>query len=148
MVAELAVVDPNASPDQRLKMAYDRAVNSFIVDQDQALEVSDQVNYLVEVPVGESELKITMVYPDPPGTTSASLHRINDLSVRVVSPTGTVYHGNVGLDIGNYSQSGGSANVIDTVAQVKQVIAEERTYWPAEVDIVEPVPVDEANGAG
>ena len=59
-----------------------------------------------------------MAYPDPPGTTSATLHRINDLSLRVASPVGTVYHGNNGLLAGNGSTPGGSPNTIDTVENV------------------------------
>ena len=36
----------------------------------------------------------------------------------VVSPAGSVYHGNVGLDAGNDSQTGGSPNGVDTVENV------------------------------
>ncbi len=37
------------------------------------------------------------------GTTSAAQHRINDLSLKVTSPSGTVYWGNNGLTDGNLS---------------------------------------------
>ena len=61
----------------------------------------------------------TMVYTDPPGTTSsASLHRINDLTLKVTSPSAVVYWGNNGLLTGNWSVAGGAANTIDTVENV------------------------------
>ncbi len=114
------------------RLAYDRAARSFIVDQQQVLEVDEQVSYLVDVAAGESELKITMAYPDPPGTTSAGLHRINNVDLRVLSPSGTEYHGNVGLDVGTHSQPGGIANVVDTVENVF-VLNPEAGSWTVEV---------------
>ena len=41
-----------------------------------------------------------VLHADPPGTTASDLHRINDVNLQVTSPTGTIYHGNVGLDAG------------------------------------------------
>lgn len=116
--------------------AYDRAGQSLIVDQEVALELSDTSTYEVQVAGGESELKVTMVYPDPPGTTSATLHRINDLDLRVTSPSGTLYHGNVGLKAGNYSTPGGSRNLVDTVENVF-VQNPEAGVWTVEVEAME-----------
>ena len=82
------------------------------------------------------ELRVTLAYPDPPGTTSATLHRINDLSLRVVSPSGAVYHGNNGLLAGNYSTPGGSPNTVDTVESVLVPNAEVGT-WTVEVRAAE-----------
>ena len=101
-----------------LEVAHDRAANSFIVDQTDPLSLNETTVYSVRVPAGETELKVTMTYPDPPGVTSATLHRINDLSLKVTSPSGTVFHGNHGLDVGNFSTPGGSPNTIDTVENV------------------------------
>jgi hypothetical protein len=83
-----------------------------------------------------NELRVTLAYPDVPGTTSATLHRINDLSLRVVSPSGTIYHGNNGLLAGNYSTPGGSPNTIDTVENVLVPNAEVGT-WTVEVRAAE-----------
>ncbi len=102
-----------------VQLARERAARSLVVDQATRLTVGQAASYLVDVLPGESELKVTMVYPDPPGTTSASLHRINDVSLKVTAPDGTtVYHGNNGLLSGNYSTPGGSPNTIDTVENV------------------------------
>jgi hypothetical protein len=100
------------------RLAKERAEQSFIIDEEEVLQFGDTTSYDVDVEEGTDELKITMVYPDPPGTTSATLHRINDLNLRVIAPDGTVYHGNNGLDAGNYSTPGGSPNEVDTVENV------------------------------
>jgi hypothetical protein len=114
-----------------VEIAYQRAAQSFIVDEATPLTVGQSVRYKVRVPCAAGptcvpgakgaggELRVTLVYPDPPGTTSATQHRINDLSLRVISPTGTrVYHGNNGLLAGRYSTAGGAPNPKDTVENV------------------------------
>ena len=101
-----------------LQSAKDRAAVSFIIDEAVPLELSEVVSYRVEVPPDEEELKVTLVYPDLPGTTSASLHRINDLDLRVISPSQVMYYGNEGLDIGTESTSGGTPDSVDTVENV------------------------------
>jgi hypothetical protein len=114
------------------QVARERAARSFIVDQDTPLQVGTQALYELEVAQGETELKVTMVYPDPPGTTSSTLHRINDLDLKVTSPSSTVYHGNVGLDASPYSLPGGSPNGVDTVENVF-VEDPEPGLWTVEV---------------
>jgi len=100
------------------RVARERAPGSLIVDQATPLQLNQTATYNYSVPAGAGDLKVTMIYPDPPGTTSATLHRINDLSLKVTSPGGTVYNGNVGLSAGNWSTAGGSPNTIDTVENV------------------------------
>ncbi|MEO7539051.1 MAG: S8 family serine peptidase [Pyrinomonadaceae bacterium] len=65
-------------------------------------------------------LKITMVYTDPMGSPGATRTRLNDLTLKVTAPDGTIYWGNVGLGIGGgmWSTPGGSANIVDTVENV------------------------------
>jgi hypothetical protein len=67
---------------------------------------------------GTQPLFATMVYTDPAGTPSAARARVNDLTLRVTAPNGTVYFGNNGLSSGVWSTPGGSANVVDTVENV------------------------------
>ena len=100
------------------RLARERALNSLVVDETTPLQLNQAATYTVVVPAGAGDLKATMVYPDPPGTTSSTLHRINDLNLKVTSPTGTIYWGNNGLNAGNWSTSGGSANTVDTVENV------------------------------
>ncbi len=104
-----------------LENMYDHAVAGtiFVVDETDVLEVGGSTAYELDVPAGAStQFKATMVYADPPGVPGASQHRINDLNLRVTSPTGAVYWGNNGLLDGLYSTTGGDPNDIDTVENV------------------------------
>jgi len=103
-------------PDaQRL---FDEAGNLFIIDESVILQNLAQASWPMTVGTGESELRVTLVYADPPGNPAAAVHRVNDLTLRVTSPSGTIYWGNNGLLAGNWSTPGGSPNTIDTVENV------------------------------
>ena len=101
-----------------LQKMYDNAGDIFWVDETDVLGNLQSTTYDLDVTGSTAELKATMVYRDPGGTTSSTLHRINNLDLRVTSPSGTIYHGNNGLNSANYSASGGSANNVDTVENV------------------------------
>lgn len=101
-----------------LRNLYGLRDNMFIVNEDVPLRLNESATWKLHVPAGQPVLRVTMVYADPPGTTSSTQHRINDLDLRVVSPTGTVYWGNNGLLEGNFSVPGGSPNTKDTVENV------------------------------
>jgi hypothetical protein len=101
-----------------VQIARQRAANSFIVNESTALTLSQVATYTVTVPAGETELKVTLVYPDPPGTPSATRHRVNDLDLEVSAPGSTLYRGNNGLAAGTVSTPGGTANTVDTVENV------------------------------
>lgn len=101
-----------------MRRAKERAARSFIIDETVPLRVNDKVSYDIDVPSGETELKVTLNYNDNPGTTSASLHRINDLDLTVTSPSGTIYRGNFGLDAGNYSTPNGTRDGKNNVENV------------------------------
>ncbi len=91
-----------------------------IVNETDVLTNLQSKEYYVNVPVGNADpLKVTLVYTDPMGTPGASQARVNDLSLRVTSPGGTVYWGNAGLSgNGMWSIAGGAANTVDTVENV------------------------------
>ena len=59
-----------------------------------------------------------MTWSDLNGTTSGSQHRINNLDLRITSPSGDVYWGNSGLNGGIWSTAGGVADTINTVENV------------------------------
>ncbi|MCA8961944.1 MAG: S8 family serine peptidase, partial [Planctomycetes bacterium] len=67
---------------------------------------------------GSPALRVTLVYMDPPAIPSAAIHRVNDLTLRVTSPSGTAYWGNRGLSTGVWSQPGGDPDHLDTVENV------------------------------
>ena len=118
------------------QIARERAANSLVVDAATPLQLGGTAVYSVDVASGIGELKVTMTYPDPPGTTSSTLHRINDLSLKVTSPSGTIYHGNNGLLAGNYSAAGGSPNTKDTVENVF-IASPEAGSWTVQVSAAE-----------
>lgn len=111
---------------------YDMRAKMFIIDETDLLGNLESIAYGLTVDPGEPELRATLVYADPPGVPSSSQHRINDLTLRVTSPSATVYWGNVGLLSGNYSTPGGSPNTIDTVENVF-VLSPEAGTWTVEV---------------
>ncbi len=98
---------------------YDGRTKIKVVDEANVLAPLDVHTHTATAGPGEPFLKITMAYMDRAGTTSSTVHRINDVSLKVTDPSGsTTYHGNVGLDAGNWSVPGGSANHLDTVENV------------------------------
>ena len=101
-----------------LQNLYDKRNNMFFVDESDVLSNGQSTVYPISVAPGEPELKVTMVYADPPGSPAAAQHRINDLTLKVTDPSATEYWGNVGLLENNYSTPGGSANDYDTVENV------------------------------
>jgi serine protease AprX len=94
---------------------YDLRDKVFWVDETEVLTNLDSVTYDLVVPAGEPAFRATMVYMDLPGTTSAGLHRINDLTLQVTAPDGTSYWGNRGMKLGNWTKAGGMANDKDVV---------------------------------
>ncbi|TAH35797.1 MAG: peptidase S8 [Planctomycetota bacterium] len=101
-----------------LQKLYDNAAQTFWVNETDLLQDLQSKSYTVTVPAGAPEFRATLVYTDRAGTTSSSQHRINDLSLKVTTPGGTVYWGNNGLNAGNWSTAGGASNIKDTVENV------------------------------
>jgi subtilisin family serine protease len=115
-----------------LKRLYDRAPVTSIIDESDIIVPLETKTYSATVSAGESELNVTMAYTDPMGTVGAQYARINDLSLRVTSPSSVSYWGNYGLASGNFSTPGGSSNTIDTVENVF-IANPEAGVWTIEV---------------
>ncbi|MCD6338990.1 MAG: DUF11 domain-containing protein [Verrucomicrobia bacterium] len=49
-------------------------------------------NYALQVPEGASEVKVTLVWDDPPGAENAALALVNDLDLALLGPDGTRYY--------------------------------------------------------
>ncbi|HZH35125.1 MAG TPA: S8 family serine peptidase, partial [Pyrinomonadaceae bacterium] len=104
-----------------LQNLYNLRNKMMIVDESHVLTNTQSRSYTIKVAQGSTDpLKVTMVYADPMGSPSATRARINDLTLKVTAPDGSVYWGNNGIGVGGgmWSTSGGSANVIDTVENV------------------------------
>ena len=100
---------------------YNLRNKMLIVNETDVLTNLQTKTYSVSVPSGSTDpLKVTMTYNDPKGSPSATRARINDLTLKVTAPDGTIYWGNNGLGVGGgmWSTSGGTANVVDTVENV------------------------------
>jgi hypothetical protein len=78
---------------------YDLRNKMMIVDESKLIVPLGAAQFTVKVSAGEPALRVTMVYADPPGNPAVqTMHRVNDLSLRVRSPSGTsTYFGNDGL---------------------------------------------------
>src|SRR5688572_21898967 len=101
-----------------LRTVWDQRGSMYIVDESDLLTNLDSTSHPLTVQAGTAAFKATLVYRDPPGTTSSTQHRINNLDLKVTAPGGTIYWGNNGLLAGNWSTSGGTANTKDTVENV------------------------------
>ena len=87
------------------------------------------VTYSFDAP-GSQAFKVTLVWTDYPGSTSASVTLVNDLDLTVTSPSSAVYRGNVFSS--GWSQTGGSADRLNNVENVYVESAEAGT-WTVEV---------------
>ncbi len=102
----------------RLERLYKIRQGMLIVDQSIPVQVGQAVDFPFIVPPNAAELSASMAYRDVPGTTSSTVHRVNDITLLAVSPSGIEYWGNAGLTAGNTSVPGGvpdTRNVIENV---------------------------------
>ncbi len=104
----------------------------YVVDETDVLAAGATTQHRVEVAAGTPELRATLTWADLPAVPGAAQHRVNDLTLRVVSPSGTVYFGNVGLTAGNESLPGGDPDTINTVENV-WIPSPEAGTWTIEV---------------
>jgi serine protease AprX len=98
-----------------LRSMWDRRGKTIIVDETDVLLQGQSRRYAMQVNAGEPELKIALCFRDPAGSPAAAQATINNLSLRVTSPSGQIYWGNAGLTQGNWSMLGGSEDNRDTV---------------------------------
>jgi serine protease AprX len=100
---------------------YNRRDKISIIPEDVPITQGSTHTYHFDVTPNESVLKICMTYLDPAGNPAAFVDRINNLDLRVVSPSNVFYWGNNGLDGAgqtNQSSSGGAVDLWDTVENV------------------------------
>ncbi len=97
---------------------YESRKKLFVVNQEMALRDHQAVEYRLRVPEGESELRATLAYTDPLGTTATTKALVNDLDLIVIAPDGKRYYGNHGLLDGNVSRGGGTPDRLNNVENV------------------------------
>jgi hypothetical protein len=93
-----------------------RALRAWHERNSTGLATGETVNFSVTIDSAAEPLKVTLVWTEPPGAAGALNPVINNLDLRVVSPTGTVFRGNVFG--GGQSVAGGAADTLNNVEQV------------------------------
>ncbi|MBX3379266.1 MAG: S8 family serine peptidase [Phycisphaeraceae bacterium] len=63
-------------------------------------------------------LRVTMAFSDAPATIPTSFAPVNDIDLRVIDPSGNIYRGNFINPTTGLSQSGGSADAINSIEHV------------------------------
>jgi serine protease AprX len=101
-----------------LERLYGLRNSLFIINETDVLTQSQARTYQLAVAAGTPELRATLTWADPPALPSAGVHRVNDLTLKVTAPDGTITFGNNGLLASTFSTPGGTANSIDTVENV------------------------------
>ena len=100
------------------------------VDETSGLNTNGVLSYQYSVSSAGSPFKVTLVWTDYPGAASASKTLVNDLDLKVTSPSGEVYYGNVFN--GGWSTTGGGADRTNNVENV-YVQSAETGSWTVEV---------------
>jgi serine protease AprX len=111
---------------------YELRGRVIVVDETDVLGAGARTIHRVDVAASTPALRATLTWSDPPGVPLAARARVNDLDLRVVSPSGVVYLGNAGLRDGNRSSTDGTPDPIDTVENV-WLEAPEPGTWRVEV---------------
>ena len=94
---------------------YNMREKIYFVDETDVLNPFGVGTHNVTIDAGEPELKIAMVYLDPAGNPAVQAqHRINDLTLKVISPSSVVYWGNNNLYLSPHSTAGGAADTKNT----------------------------------
>ncbi len=66
----------------------------FFDDQSTALTTGNRKTYTVNVSSGDKPFRVTLAWTDYPASAGAIIALVNDLDLKVTSPSGTVYYGN------------------------------------------------------
>ncbi len=111
--------------------AYTTGKSHFIVDEGMNLQFGESQSFGIQADT-DRPFKISLVWTDVPGAGSASKALVNDLDLIATSPSGTVYHGNFGLDTSLWTLPDG---VKDDLNNVENVFIEnpEEGEWQIEV---------------
>jgi len=89
---------------------WDDRGKTYIVDETDVMTQGEARRFDVDVSAGEPSLRVVLNYSELAANPAAAKTLINDLTLRVTSPSNTVYWGNNGLEQGNWSVVGGSAD--------------------------------------
>ncbi|MGE3171434.1 MAG: S8 family serine peptidase [Planctomycetota bacterium] len=141
-IANSAMYTPTATNNRRqhvgfgfpdLRRMYDYRNKTFLVDETDVLPQGGATRWDIVVAAGEPELRAVLNWADPAANPTSTLHLINNLSLVVTSPTGTVYQGNNGIMQGNTTPAGG---IEDTINSLEAVVVLNPAPGTWHVDVV------------
>jgi len=98
-----------------LRTMWDMRQKTFIVDETAPITQGTVHSYGISVASGEPALKAALNWAELPANPSASLHLINNLSLKLTAPNGATYWGNHQLQNGVWSAPGGSEDSINSL---------------------------------
>jgi len=114
----------------RVNLAQATDGSAQFVDETSGLNTNGVITYQYSVNSAGSPFKVTLVWTDYPGSAGAAKTLVNDLDLKVTSPGGEVYYGNVFN--GGWSTTGGGADRTNNVENVYVQAAASGT-WTVEV---------------
>ena len=98
-----------------LQTMWDDRAKTFIVDETDVLTQGITRRWDIAVAPGEAAFKAVLTYAEPAANPAAAITLINNLSLRVTSPSGATYWGNYNLEQGNWSTTGGTEDNINPI---------------------------------
>ncbi|WP_179952288.1 S8 family serine peptidase [Marinicella rhabdoformis] len=104
-----------------------RKIKFWDVTHENGLGNDESVTFDVDVLSGE-EFRATLTWYDLPGPTGSGVTLVNNLNLSIVAPDGTYLGNNFNTANSAVSQTGGSADNINTVEQVRLTAPQTGTY--------------------
>ena len=107
-----------------LQKLWDSRNKCILIDETDVLTQGQSTIHTLTVPSGETGFQAVLNWAEVAGNPAAASQLVNNLSLKVTSPGGTVYWGNDGLEDGNYSNAGTAVGPEDDVNSIECVIVE------------------------
>jgi len=118
-----------------LQKMWDARGDTLVIDEADVLSQGQGTAHSVVVPSGQNNFQAVLNWAEVAGNPSAASQLVNNLSLKVTSPSGAVYWGNDGLEDGNESSIGSAAGPEDSVNSIECVFVSgpESGAWTVEV---------------
>jgi len=101
-----------------LRNLYDQRNAMFIIDETDVLQPGQTRVWNLDVAANQPSLKASLNWSEPGANPAAASQLINNLSLRVTSPTGQVYWGNHDLNNSVWSTTGGTEDTVNSIENV------------------------------
>jgi len=98
-----------------LRTMWDMRQKTLIIDETAVITQGNVQSHAIAVSAGEAAFKAVLNWAEPQANPAASLHLVNNLSLKVTAPNGVTYWGNNGLSTGVWSTAGGSEDTINSL---------------------------------